>query len=69
MSNGDFEDPSLGGATYQQYPGGINGWATTLGELGVGSYFNTNWGSTQVLHLDTGSNQNYTQSFNAPAGI
>lgn len=65
ISNGDFQDPVVGAPT--QYAGGINGWAATLAEIGPGSYYNTNWGATQVIHLDTTLNQNYTQSFPMPA--
>ena len=58
--NGDFLSPSVGAAR-NYFNGGIQGWSAVRAEVGFGAIYNPGWVNTQVLSLDSGANQRYTQ--------
>lgn len=59
--NGDFSLPNVGTGWNYFANGLIPGWSAATGEVGYFSNYNPNWGSGQVLELDSTSNQRYTQ--------
>lgn len=60
--NGDFQ-PTAGLALgqYAYINGGIQGWAAAKAELGDCRLYNSHWGATFCIELDSDSNQRYTQ--------
>jgi hypothetical protein len=63
--NGQFENPSTGNS-WTFVPGGIPHWKAVKAEVGNGQLvYNSNWpaATNQVIELDSGSNQRYTQTF------
>lgn len=52
-NNGDFEQPPLGMANYLVGNGNLAGWTSTSNEIGKGTWYNSRWGTTQVVELAT----------------
>ena len=46
----------------------IAGWDSDILQLGRGTNFNSLWGNTQVIEMDTTKNENYTKVQNYKAG-
>ena len=69
-TNGDFEDPVIpSGQNYIEGPNvKIAGWDSDIMQLGRGTKFNSLWGNTQVIEMDTTKNENYTKVENLAAG-
>ena len=58
--NGDFELPDTHGGYFLNQV--LPGWIANTMELGRGSIYNGNWGSsTQVIEMDVDENENYTK--------
>lgn len=69
-TNGDFEDPVIpSGQDYIEGPNvKIAGWDSDIMQLGRGTKFNSLWGNTQVIEMDTTKNENYTKVETLTAG-
>ena len=57
--NGDFELPDTNGGYIKNQP--LPGWVADTMELGRGSIYNNNWGTSQVIELAADKNENYTK--------
>ena len=58
--NGNFQQPNVGSG-WNFFTGSILGWTGAVIEVGAGNIYNGAWGATQVVELDSNSNQRYQQ--------